>query len=94
MNNYKNIDEYIAQFPGEIKEKLEKIRLTIRTVAPGAEELASYGMPAYKVNKRILIYFAAMYYGFTFSSIRYISTQPSLYHHPWYNHLTQKELHS
>lgn len=54
----KTIEEYIAGFPKEVKEKLEKIRKIIKDQAPGAVENISYGMPAYKINKKPLIYFA------------------------------------
>ncbi len=53
-----NIDSYIATFPQEIQEILQKIRLTIRKAAPGAEETISYNIPAFKLNG-ILVYFAA-----------------------------------
>jgi uncharacterized protein YdhG (YjbR/CyaY superfamily) len=53
-----NIDEYIAAFSPEVREILEKIRLTIRKAAPGAQETISYNMPAFKMNG-ILVYFAA-----------------------------------
>lgn len=55
---YKTIDEYIALFPTEIQEKLEKIRKTIREAAPTAEEAISYLMPTYKLNGN-LVHFAA-----------------------------------
>jgi uncharacterized protein YdhG (YjbR/CyaY superfamily) len=54
----KNIDEYIAGFPGNVQEILEKIRKTIREAAPKAEETISYQMPAFKLNG-FLVYFAA-----------------------------------
>ncbi len=54
----KSIDEYIAAFPPHIQEILKKIRLTVRHVAPEAEEVISNRMPAFK-QKGILIYFAA-----------------------------------
>ena len=54
----KNIDEYIASFPPEVRTILEKIRSIIQKVAPKAEETISYQMPAFK-EKWILIYFAA-----------------------------------
>jgi uncharacterized protein YdhG (YjbR/CyaY superfamily) len=38
----KTIDEYIAGFPQDIQEILEKIRATIREAAPDAEETISY----------------------------------------------------
>lgn len=34
-----NIDEYIADFPKEVRKVLKKIRMTIRKAAPGAEEI-------------------------------------------------------
>ena len=55
---FKNIDEYIAAFPGDIQEKLESIRQVIKKAAPQAQEAISYGMPAFK-QKGILVYFAA-----------------------------------
>jgi uncharacterized protein YdhG (YjbR/CyaY superfamily) len=38
----KNIDEYIAGFPDDVQQTLEKIRRTIRKAAPGVEETISY----------------------------------------------------
>ena len=54
----KNIDEYIASFSPEVQAILEKVRLTIRDAAPGAQETISYQIPAFRLN-RILVYFAA-----------------------------------
>jgi len=53
-----NIDEYIAGFPAEIQGLLEQMRATVKNVAPQAEEVISYGMPAFKLNG-ILVWFAA-----------------------------------
>jgi len=38
----KDIDEYIAGFPSNVREILEKIRMTIRKAAPDAEETIKY----------------------------------------------------
>jgi len=54
----KNIDEYIRPFSPEVRIILEKLRLTIRDAAPGAQEIISYGIPAFRLNG-ILVYFAA-----------------------------------
>jgi uncharacterized protein YdhG (YjbR/CyaY superfamily) len=54
----KNIDEYIATFPKDVQTILEELRTTIRKAAPGAEELISYQMPAFKYQG-MLVYFAA-----------------------------------
>ncbi|HLC05839.1 MAG TPA: DUF1801 domain-containing protein [Anaerolineales bacterium] len=54
----KDIDEYIAGFPDDVQEILEKIRTTIRDAAPDAEETISYQMPTFTL-KGNLIHFAA-----------------------------------
>lgn len=54
-----DIETYIQQFPGNIQEILKNIRKLIKDNAPAAEELFAYGMPAYKLNKKPLVYFAA-----------------------------------
>lgn len=54
----KNINEYIANFPPEVQEKLEKIRVTIRKAAPKAEEAISYMIPTFKLHGN-LVHFAA-----------------------------------
>lgn len=53
------VDEYISNFPKEIQLILKEIQQTIRKSAPEAEESISYGMPAYKLNKKPLVFFAA-----------------------------------
>lgn len=54
----KNIDEYIAMFPPDVQHVLEKIRATVKQVAPEAQERISYNMPAFTLGG-ILVYFAA-----------------------------------
>jgi uncharacterized protein YdhG (YjbR/CyaY superfamily) len=54
-----NVDEYIAGFPKEKQKVLKQIRKTVKQAAPAAKEIISYGMPAYKLNGNILLYFAA-----------------------------------
>lgn len=58
MNKPKDMDEYIASHPNEIQKILKQIRMTIRKAAPKAEEVISYGMPAFKMNG-MLVWFAA-----------------------------------
>lgn len=55
----KTIDEYIVTFPKDIQDILGKIREIIKKAAPQAQESINYGMPAYKLNKKPLVYFAA-----------------------------------
>ncbi len=52
------IDEYISGFPKETQKGLEQLRVTIKGVAPQADEVISYGMPAFKLNG-MLVCFAA-----------------------------------
>ena len=53
-----SIDDYIAGFPQEIQELLEKVRRTIRQAAPDAEEAIKYQIPTF-VLKGNLVHFAA-----------------------------------
>jgi len=55
----KDIDKYIAGFPNDVQENLEKIRRTIRKAAPGAEETISYQIPTFTLKGKYLVYFAA-----------------------------------
>jgi uncharacterized protein YdhG (YjbR/CyaY superfamily) len=52
------IDEYVAAFPKEIREILERIRKTIRKAAPAAKETISYRMPTFTLEGN-LVHFAA-----------------------------------
>jgi uncharacterized protein YdhG (YjbR/CyaY superfamily) len=58
MDKFDNVDDYINSFPEEVQSKLRQIRTVIRENAPEAFESLSYGMPAYKENGRVLVYFA------------------------------------
>jgi uncharacterized protein YdhG (YjbR/CyaY superfamily) len=52
------IDEYIADFPREIREILERVRTTVKKAAPDAEEKISYQIPTFTLQGN-LIHFAA-----------------------------------
>ena len=54
-----SVDEYIGALPKNIQRLLKKIRSAIRKTVPGAEEVISYQMPAFKLNGKILVYYAA-----------------------------------
>jgi uncharacterized protein YdhG (YjbR/CyaY superfamily) len=55
---FSTVDEYIALYPAPIRAGLNLLRKTIKTAAPGAEEMISYQMPAYKL-KGMLVFFSA-----------------------------------
>ncbi len=57
MSKPNDIEEYIAGFPASTQTILKQIRSTIKKAAPKAEEVISYGMPAYKLNG-MLVFFA------------------------------------
>ena len=54
----KNIDEYIASFPPDVRAVLDKIRSTIAKAAPAAQETISYKMPTFTL-RGTLVHFAA-----------------------------------
>ena len=54
----KNIDEYIADFPRTVQSVLKRVRSTIRKALPGAEEVISYRIPAYRIHGSTVLYFA------------------------------------
>lgn len=53
-----NFKAYIATFPKEVQKLLEQVRQTVKAAAPEAEEIISYGMPAFRYHGN-LVYFAA-----------------------------------
>lgn len=53
----KNIDDYMALQSEKVRETLENLRQIIRETAPEAEEVISYGIPAYKYHG-MLVFFA------------------------------------
>src|SRR4030042_3483856 len=59
------IDEYIAQFPQDVQQILQKIRKLIKELAPEATEKISYAMPGFYLNG-MLVWFAGhdKYIGF------------------------------
>ena len=58
MNNSTDIEAYISGFPEAIQKLLQEIRATIKKAAPEAEEVISYGMPAFRQNG-MLVWYAA-----------------------------------
>jgi len=54
-----SIDAYLAGVPGPYRAALERLRRDIRAAAPGSEECISYGVPAFRRDGRVLVWFAA-----------------------------------
>lgn len=57
-DNIATFEEYIQPFPVEVQNILKKVREVVFEKAPDAEESISYGMPAYKLYGKRLVYFA------------------------------------
>ena len=55
----RTIDEYLKQAQPDQRGALEKLRRAILALAPGAEECISYGVPAFRLNGRSLVFFGA-----------------------------------
>ncbi len=55
---FTSIDDYLELVSPDARVILEEIRKLIQTKVPNAEEVISYQMPAFKLN-RTFIYFAA-----------------------------------
>jgi uncharacterized protein YdhG (YjbR/CyaY superfamily) len=58
-NNATTIDKYFSTFSIDTQKILAELRQLVNSIAPEVEECISYGMPAFKINKKPLIYFAA-----------------------------------
>ena len=53
------IDEYLADVPEPKRTTLQRLRATIREIVPAATEAISYGMPAFKIDGKVVAGFAA-----------------------------------
>lgn len=53
------VDAYLARVEEPKQSTLQALRRSIRAVVPDAEECISYGMPAFRVNGKVVAGFAA-----------------------------------
>ncbi len=51
------VDEYLAGLEAGPRTAAEQVRAAIRKALPDAEERVSYGMPAYRLGGRNILYF-------------------------------------
>lgn len=55
---FESIDEYIAAQPESSRAVLGKVRAAIGKALPGSREVISYGIPAYRFEGHVVIFFA------------------------------------
>jgi uncharacterized protein YdhG (YjbR/CyaY superfamily) len=55
----KTIDDFLSGLSIDKRGALEKLRRTIRAAVPDAKECISYGVPAFKLNGKLLVAFGA-----------------------------------
>jgi uncharacterized protein YdhG (YjbR/CyaY superfamily) len=48
------IDEYIAHYPKDVQERMEKLRKVIREEAPEAKEKIGYGIPTFTFHGNLV----------------------------------------
>lgn len=53
------MDAYLAGLPPDVRSGLQKLRESIKSAAPGAEEGFSYGLAAFRLDGRPLVCYAA-----------------------------------
>ncbi len=55
---FPSVDQYLACQPEAMRSVLRRVRSAIRKALPGAEEVISYQLPAYKLHGGRALYFA------------------------------------
>jgi len=93
--NLHSVDGYLKGVPEDSRRALERLRKTIRSIIPGAEECLSYRIPAFRVNGVVVAGFCATtkgcsYFPFSGSTLktlgplvsRYEQTKSSLHFSP------------
>lgn len=78
------IDDYLASVSPDRRAALEKLRRTIRSVIPGAEECISYSIPAFRHQGEVVAGFLATakgcsYFPFSGTTLSTLSSELSGY---------------
>jgi uncharacterized protein YdhG (YjbR/CyaY superfamily) len=78
------IDEYLADVTGDRRAALDDLRKTIRRIAPKTEECISYGIPAFRLDGKVIAGFAATkkgcsYFPFSGTTLRTLADDVESY---------------
>lgn len=79
-----SIDAYLGQLSGARLAALQRLRETIRSIVPRAEECISYGLPAFRLDDDVVAGFAATskgcsYYPFSSATLTTLGSELSGY---------------
>jgi uncharacterized protein YdhG (YjbR/CyaY superfamily) len=74
------IDQYLAGVSGPKRAALDELRQLLRALLPKAEECVSYGLPAFRLDGKVVAGFAATkqgcsYYPFSGSTLRTLADE-------------------
>jgi uncharacterized protein YdhG (YjbR/CyaY superfamily) len=58
-NRAQTIDAYLVKVDPKKRKALQHLRKTIHTIVPRAEECISYGLPAFRLDGKMLVWFGA-----------------------------------
>jgi uncharacterized protein YdhG (YjbR/CyaY superfamily) len=80
------IDEYLSTVSGKKRTALEKLRRTIRSIVPDAEECISYRVPAFRLGGKVVAGFCARtegcsYFPFSGRTLRTLTKEVASYEH-------------
>lgn len=80
MSKAANIDAYLSKVSGPRREALDDLRALLRSLLPKAEECISYGLPAFRLDGRVVAGFAATgkgcsYYPFSSSTLASLKSE-------------------
>jgi uncharacterized protein YdhG (YjbR/CyaY superfamily) len=80
------IDEYLGTVTGKRNTALKKLRKTIRSILPDAEECISYRIPAFRLDGKVVAGFCARrdgcsYFPFSGRTLRTLTHEIAGYEH-------------